>query len=387
MGTTNEDIRNFLLLRQLDLLRYSKSVQKKIIKLLEESNSYVTESIEKKISTLVGKDIISTYTLDRLKALDKAIKDIRFGSFLSIGKELKSSLYELAKEELKHSLDLVNGSVPVVLDLVNPDFARLRALVTDNPIQGKVLKDWILKLSRDDYGRLTSSVRLGLSTGQTNKEILNNVELLLELTKKQVSTIVRTAIMDVAASVREQLYNENQEVFEKEIYVATLDARTTAICRANDGKIFEKGKGLMPPAHFNCRSIRVPLLTEKLIGNRPFNPTTQKQLLAEYAKQNNLGKITNRDDLPRGTKKDFDTFARKRARELIGTVPASTTYEDFIKAQSVEFQNEVLGKTKAQLFRNGGLRLDQFVDTNGNELTILELSERYKEAFRKAGLL
>jgi len=57
-----------------------------------------------------------------------------------------------------------------------------------------------------------------------------------------------------------------------------------------------------------------------------------------------------------------------------------------LKRQPASFQDEVLGKTKAKLFREGGLNVDQFVDRAGNELTLSQLAERKPDAFRKAGL-
>jgi hypothetical protein len=68
-------------------------------------------------------------------------------------------------------------------------------------------------------------------------------------------------------------------------------------------------------------------------------------------------------------------------------VPATSTYQTWLKGQTDAFQNEVLGKTKAELFRNGGLKLDQFVDLNsGREFTLSELAAAHADAFRAAGL-
>ncbi len=157
-------------------------------------------------------------------------------------------------------------------------------------------------------------------------------------------------------------------------------------CRANDGKRFAIGKGPKPPLHWNCRSLRVAVVTDKPIGNRPFNSATEKQLLREFGTENGLGALTSRDELPHGTKGSFDEFARGRTRQLIGRTPAATTYHQFLKRQSVEFQEEVLGKTKAKLFRKGDLTLDRFVNRNGNELTLHQLVLKERQAFIDAGL-
>jgi hypothetical protein len=50
------------------------------------------------------------------------------------------------------------------------------------------------------------------------------------------------------------------------------------------------------------------------------------------------------------------------------------------------FQEDVLGVTKAKLFRDGKLPLDRFVDRNGNELTLKDLAKKHADAFVAAGL-
>ena len=62
------------------------------------------------------------------------------------------------------------------------------------------------------------------------------------------------------------------------------------------------------------------------------------------------------------------------------------TYQDWLKKQTVERQDDILGKTKGQLFRKGGLTLDRFIDRNGRELNLAELRAKNAAAFAKAGL-
>jgi hypothetical protein len=109
-------------------------------------------------------------------------------------------------------------------------------------------------------------------------------------------------------------------------------------------------------------------------------------LVREYAKQNGLGSISTRDALPYGTKGDYDSFASRRMREMTGILPAKMTYQEWLGKQSVEFQDDVLGKTRGRLFRKGDLSLDRFVDRAGNEIPLAELADRDAKAFKAAGL-
>ena len=71
----------------------------------------------------------------------------------------------------------------------------------------------------------------------------------------------------------------------------------------------------------------------------------------------------------------------------VGSVPSRTTYEEFLKSQSLEFQTDVLGPTRVKLFLKGGLGLDDLVDRSGRQYNLSELMRRDAEAFRAAGLL
>lgn len=57
-------------------------------------------------------------------------------------------------------------------------------------------------------------------------------------------------------------------------YSAILDTRTTEVCRFLDGKVFKPSspdlESLLPPNHFNCRSIVVPIVVGSKINEKDF---------------------------------------------------------------------------------------------------------------------
>jgi SPP1 gp7 family putative phage head morphogenesis protein len=250
-------------------------------------------------------------------------------------------------------------------------------------------------MADDDVRRVHNAIQVGMTIGESNQQIasrvvgtgaLKHTDGTTELTRNQVAAVSRTAVMHIAAQARAAWMQENTDVITAEKFVATLDNRTTPICRALDGNTYEVGKGPVPPLHFGCRSVRVPQFGGEELGNRPAKPVTQKMLLAEYAMENNLGKITSRDDLPRGHKGSFDAFERKRIRELTGQVAVSTNYQTWLSDQSNAFQDDTLGIARAKLFRSGGLTLDKFVTRNGDQITLKDLAAKHADAFRAAGL-
>ena len=122
------------------------------------------------------------------------------------------------------------------------------------------------------------------------------------------------------------------------------------------------------------------------IGERPMKPVTERLLLREFTQMREIARVTSRGRLPRGTRGDFDQFARRRTRELIGTTPAKTTFPEFFRRQSAAFQDDVIGPTRGRLFRRGGLRIGNFVDSSGKVIPLRDLARFHADAFEAAGL-
>ena len=308
---------------------------------------------------------------------------------------LENEMVQLAYHEPAFLSNTVQAVLPVAIETTMPSTRMLRAIALSRPFDGRILKDWAATMAADDIRRIHSAIQVGMVAGETNETIARRVvgtralkgsDGVTEIGRRQVNSIVRTAVMHVANSSRNEFFSENADIVAEEYFVATLDARTTPQCAANDGKRFPLGKGPMPPLHWGCRSLRIAALDGVLLGNRPAKPYTEKQLAEEWGKQNGLKGIAGRDDLPYGTKGQFDKWRRNRIRQLVGPIPANTSYNTWLKGLSVDYQNDTLGITKAKLFREGGLNLDKFVNRNGDELTLAQLAEREAAAFRAAGL-
>jgi hypothetical protein len=67
-------------------------------------------------------------------------------------------------------------------------------------------------------------------------------------------------------------------------------------------------------------------------------------------------------------------------------VNVSNTYNSWLGKQSKTFQVDALGRSRAELFRKGGLTVDKFVDRLDKPLTLEELKATYPTAWEKANL-
>lgn len=389
--TVNEELMEALIRHQIYLLRYSGTLRNKITELLNASE----QDIADKISAYRAKGLTTSVEFQRMQALKAAVGKIRLNAWGEVQEFFDDEMKALLYQEPIVMRGIVNTVLPVTVSTIMPSANLLKALVMDKPFEGRVMSKWVNTLAADDIRRMEHAIQLGMVAGEpmdkiakrvTGSAALKGSDGVTELTRHQVQAVTRTAVQHVANNARSVFFNQNKDLFKVEQFVATLDSRTTPVCRAEDGKQYDIGTGPIPPLHYACRSLRVAVFNKEFIGSRPANPTTERILVKEYVDKNNLGSISARDDLPRGTKGSYDEWARKRIRELVGPVPASINYQQFLTKQSRMFQEDVMGVTKAKLFRNGGLTLDKFVDRNGAELSLNKLAKQHADAFVAAGL-
>jgi len=153
---------------------------------------------------------------------------------------------------------------------------------------GEVLREAFQNMSTRQSEIFSLSVRNGLLEGQSienivrrakgrlNREQRGSIDTIIaaggqatSIPNNQIRAIVRTSVNQVSVAADRIVAAENPEVTTKYRYTATLDTKTSAICRALDGKVFVHGKGPYPPQQFNCRSryVNIPTGLEKEFKN------------------------------------------------------------------------------------------------------------------------
>ena len=130
----------------------------------------------------------------------------------------------------------------------------------------------------------------GLKTGELNAVVADKIWTEFEryigdpsilrdgepLSPARLETIVRTNLTDAYNHGRMMEYTSDEMLpFLNAIrYSAILDERTTPVCAFLDGKMFDPIDpdltDLLPPNHFNCRSIVVPVVVGEVIDQEDF---------------------------------------------------------------------------------------------------------------------
>ena len=230
---------------------------------------------------------------------------------------------------------------------------------------GEVVSKAFRGIAVDQAEQFSQVVRQGLLTGEPTpaiaKRLIGNLQFgeraktpkqliaaggqATAVADNQVMALVRTSINQVANTASQQVYEANQDITPRYRYVATLDTRTSSICRALDGREFEYGKGPMPPQHFNCRSTTVPVIDYKALG--------------------------------------FDPPPPGRRAATGGQVPANESYGQWLAKQDLPTKAKALGAGKVAYFDKLAAKygpkdaIAKLVRDDGSELTLDQLRARY----------
>ena len=300
-----------------------------------------------------------SYTERRLRVLLKDIDDFLKELYAQAGDKLKRNMTDFAAYEVDFTKRMMEKGITVA-DFATPDLKQLEqaifgSLMDVSPgAKGPTFGNAISNFSKKKRQEIIRIIRQGAGLGESTSQMVQEISRIMRgKQQRQAEALVRTITNHVATTAREALYKANRDVIAQEQWVSTLDGRTSHICRSLDGERFPVGKGIHPPAHYNCRSVRIPVVKDE------YNVLT---------------------DLP------SKRSARNPKTGKSELVDGRTNYNSWLKKQTKGFQEEVLGKTRAKLFRDGGLSMERFVDKNYNEINLDKLKQLEPMAFEKAGL-
>lgn len=285
-----------------------------------------------------GADIVVNQTPQLRAMIEQAETIVRQG-VAELERQVRAGLRGLVEQETLW----VQESAQKVLKLPEArrvDAAQVWNVVQNRPYLGGQVQEWFDSFVGGDNGAVDNiryAVQTGIQRGWSTDETVRALRgtksgnfadgLLTREQPAQLYALVRTAATHASTAAREASFEELG--VDRYRFIATLDSRTSIQCAANDGKIFEMGKGPLPPLHPNCRSTIVPYIGEP-IGNRA---------------------------------------------SVDGPVPAETNFRGWLEGQPISVQNEVLGPTRAAAWRAGDLSFEDMVGRDLTPLSVQRLRE------------
>jgi len=412
----NDDIRDATLRHQVHIRRVAKRQANQALELLEAADRDVVRLLREELKKLLraGGDPRDSRNVRRLKGLLTEIRRERERALRALEKGVSPEMVDFGKIEGEFEIKVLDRSIPIAIDIPKVPPGVVEGIVSTQPFNGRTLGEWFGSLREADQRRLLEQIRIGVLEGQSIPDIVRRVagtrrgqfrDGVLSATRRQAEAIVRTGVNGISNAVRNRVWDRFGDAVEGLVWNATLDGRTTPVCRGRDGHVRPvsldrplpptvslprlKPPLASPPAHVSCRSVLVAYIGEDLIGDRPFvrdkrNRRVREMDFRAQARDKAGAEWSNLTEKERRAR-----IADERAKwqkENIGSVPASEDYDTWLRKQPVGFQDDVLGKTKGKLFRKGEIHLDQFIDINGDELTLDELRGLHPGVFDKAGV-
>lgn len=340
--------------------RFATSLNNETLELLKELSKYLRERINREGTRIATQKRLERLLADVNKKTEQIYSDIEALYF--------NQFKELSIEESDFVVAAMQSVVvsDVVIESVSNQ--RLWAAITKNPLNlggnnGYVDFNDLINSLGDNSKKIASMISGGYSQGLTNQEIVqgligtranNYQDGIVDKSRRDASAIVRTAINSIANTSRDEIYQQNSDIIYGYRIVATIDTRTSTICRGYDQKVVRYTDKFQPkpPFHFSCRSAIVP----EIYGNQ--------------LKDTGATRAVN-------FKKRGDVEAGK-----VGQVSSQQQYYEILKRQPAAQQDLVLGKARGLIFRNSGLSADEFrkamTDTMGNPLTLKDMARENK---------
>ena len=274
--------------------------------------------------------------------LAKTIEDLK--AILSIpdfGDELKV----IAQDEVGH-LRKYNKLAGFALFSHALPQSTVDSLINTTLLEGATVNAWNRGLSIDQKTRLEREIKIGVSLGETNELLAARAARALGKSKRDAASVAVTAAGAIVSAVRQKFFEANADVIKAYKYQATLDTRTSALCRAYDGLMWDTNYepvGHSYPfrqprinTHFNCRSTIIPV-------------------------------IKGADEL-----KNVPPATRS---SMNGYVPQDINFNDWLKTQSPEVVEKTLGKGRAELFLQGKITMRDLITQQGRELNLTQLKK------------
>ena len=349
MPTANEALFDASISHQIYLQRLSTGTVREILDTLEISERDI-------VSRLLQEDL-TEFTQSRLKGLLAEIRKLNQEAYKILQEKLTENLSGVAEHESNFQARLIEKVLPIEFTLIRPSIEILAYIIDNKPLQGRFIADEVKDLDAFRIKQIEQTLRIGVLEGKTTSEIvrslrgtksLNYKDGILQRSRNDIERLVRTSITHVTVRARDELYSRNTEVIKQWRFVATLDSRTSKICIALDGTVYDIGTGTMPPRHPNCRSTTTPILKS----------------------WQEMG--INLSEAPPSTRATLD-----------GQIPEDITYQEWLRKKPREFVEEVLGKSKATLFLDGKMPIDKFFDASGHEYNLDELRKRDTSLFAR----
>lgn len=372
--------------RAVDVSRFEAGVRRDVLKILRDLEDELAADVARVDPTGPAR---TAYQQARLEALQRQTADTIATAYKDARGTTTSALRTVAVTEARAVRAIVARAVGVDIMTVAVSPNVLRALATDvlvsvSPRERYPLSEWWATQEAATRRHFMGEMRSGILRGETNDELVARVrgavmrdadgkvlrnaagEIMrapgvLEASRRDATTLVRTATNGVSNTARMATFEENDDVVRGVAASTTFDLRISDICIARTGAAWDLAGKPLPESTRD----------EPFPGPPPWHPNCRTSLISVLK---SLREILGASR-PRKRGELRDLSVAKRA-SMDGHIPASTTFEQFLKRRSADEQKQILGAGKYGLWKSGELSLSELIDQTGRPIGVRELEAR-----------
>lgn len=310
---SNRELLDAVIQYQIGMSKYDDFIKNSMWDMLDTTESELIDLVASigEIATVTNK--VSKFP--RLLSLLRRLRRIRAIGHARARKFLYRQMDKWVHRAANDAKTMLEDSLVVKIDAVLPTPERLKEIVESRPFMGRTLKDWAERLETADIERIETQIKIGVTQGESIPDIkrrivgtakLKGKDGVTEITRRQAAALARTAVNAIGAEARRQFAFENRDIAPWQQFVATLDSRTTPICRSLDGRIFLVAPGDAPPLPDSDERKRLARGRSKQTGKVVVQHKTSKRWIDAFMSDGvdtsvpppevNLGRLTIQDD-------------------------------------------------------------------------------------------
>lgn len=365
----SQRISDQLTIRDIELLRLAAGDERRAQAQIEFLAEELARRVIRDDPTAVGPGA-GQERLDKIIASAiPVIRDFYRGLYSDFRKQLIDVMVSEANAMTRAVASSLGVPTRTAQVLVGPNVERstLREIIDTRVISANAndaerLRGFFEREAASHHRRWAGALRQAFSQDETITQMLVRLRQVTDIVAKEADAVIRTGYNHAVSQLRIETMQRNSILFRGAVWVSKLDNRTSPICRSLSGGMWDLNTGRPldaspvaqkfpgpPPAHMNCRS--------------QLHPLTRTA-----ADMENVGG----DDVQRA----LASLSDEQRRLLSADPPADETYTEWLKRQSAEVQNQVLGPTRRKLWLDGKLTLQDMVTQKGRPLTLKQLQRK-----------
>ncbi|KAA9018293.1 minor capsid protein [Sphingobium limneticum] len=351
MSSVNGRLQDMAIRHAYDAQRYSRGLAAEIVDLLNSADQDLLDKLAVRLVRITERGLdTGPATTKRINQMLADLRVINSTVYKKVAASLTDELVEFAGVEAEFQASSLAKALPIQIATTVPAPALLRSLVTTSPMEGHLLKSWTDGMEVGRMQRIEAEIRMGMVAGESTDKIVQRLrgtrangyaDGILQKSRRSAQTVVRTATGHISNVAAQATWEANSNVVKGWQFLATFDSRTTVTCAGLSGQVFPIGKGPMPPRHPNCRSHSLPVTK------------SYREMGLDL------------DDVPPGDRASMD-----------GQVAGDLRFDDWLTKKGDKMQDQILGPTRAQMFRDGKLKLADLIRDDGSVLTLEQLRKR-----------